>query len=272
MAEIRDEEFQKFARLLYETVGIHLSDRKKIMLSTRLQKRLQHHHLSSFTQYYKLLTSGDAPEEMQVMIDHLTTNETHFFREPAHFRFLSELLRQEHYDSCRIWCAASSSGEEVYTLAMVLDDCLGEGNWSVLGSDISSRVLQRARQGVYPETDNVSIPDRLLKKYCLRGHGEQEGRFAIDRKLKQQIELRQINLTTNLPMIGQFDIIFIRNVMIYFDQPTKAQVVLRVLKQLRPGGYIITSHSETLHGISPELTMVRPSIYRKQTEQKRSSS
>jgi len=263
MTAISDAEFHKFARLLHQHAGIHLSERKKVMLATRLHRRLRHYGLHSFNQYYRLVTEGEQPGELQVMIDHLTTNETHFFREPAHFRFLTELVRSQTLDHWRIWCAASSSGEEVYTLAMVLDNALGAGRWSILGSDISSRMLQQARRGVYPEEDNVSIPEPLLKRYCLQGIGAQAGNFAIDRRLKRNIELRQINLTAPLPSIGQFDVIFIRNVMIYFDQSTKHQVVKRVVAQLRPGGYILTSHSETLHGITPELKMVRPSIYRK---------
>ncbi len=263
MASISDVEFQRFARLLYQQAGIHLSERKKVMLATRLNRRLQHYGLRSFGQYFKLVTGGEHPEELQVMIDHLTTNETHFFREPAHFRFLADLLRRQRYDACRVWCAASSSGEEVYTLAMVLDDVLGGQGWSVLGSDISSRMLVQARRGIYPEVDNVSIPEPYLKRYCLQGVGAQAGNFAIDRRLKRNIELRQINLTTQLPSIGLFDLVFIRNVMIYFDQPTKQQVVKRVIGHLKPGGYILTSHSETLHGITPELEMIQPSIYRK---------
>lgn len=263
MASISDVEFQRFARLLYQRAGIHLSDRKKVMLATRLNRRLRHYGLRSFGQYFKLVTGTEYPEEMQVMIDHLTTNETHFFREPAHFHFLTDMVRREGYDHCRVWCAASSSGEEVYTLAMVLDDALGAGHWSVLGSDISTRMLAQARKGVYPEADNVSIPESLLKRYCLQGIGAQTGYFAIDRRLKRSIEFRQINLADKLPALGRFDVIFIRNVMIYFDQPTKHDVVKRVVGLLNPGGYILTSHSETLHGITPELEMIRPSIYRK---------
>ncbi len=263
MAEITDAEFGKFAKLLYECAGIHLSERKKVMLATRLHKRLRYYGFHSFGQYYRLVTDEAHADERQVMIDHLTTNETHFFREPAHFKFLADLLRDQKPEFCSVWCAASSSGEEVYTLAMVLDDILGPERWALLGSDISSRVLKTARQGVYPEEDNHSIPERLLKKYCLKGRGEQSGRFAIDRSLKQNVELRQINLTQTLPTIGPFDLIFIRNVMIYFDAQTKARVVQRVLKALKPGGFIITSHSETLHGISPDIAMVKPSVYRK---------
>ncbi|MBV0932963.1 CheR family methyltransferase [Marinobacterium weihaiense] len=263
MTAINDAEFGKFARLLYAHAGIHLSERKKVMLATRLNRRLQYYGLHSFGQYYKLVTGTEHPDELQVMIDHLTTNETHFFREPAHFTFLADLVRRQNPEHCRVWCAASSSGEEVYTLAMVLDDVLGTGRWSVLGSDISSRMLQQARRGIYPEVDNRSIPERLLKRYCLQGIGAQAGNFAIDRRLKRGIEFRQINLTASLPAIGRFDLVFIRNVMIYFDQPTKHEVVKRVIAQLKPGGHILTSHSETLHGISPELRMVKPSIYRK---------
>jgi Methylase of chemotaxis methyl-accepting proteins len=264
MVAISDAVFRKFARLLHERAGIHLSEQKKMMLATRLNKRLQHFGLRSFNQYFTLLNDPAHPDEMQVMIDHLTTNETYFFREPAHFDFLESLLRRERREQWRIWCAASSSGEEVYSLAMVLDDVVGTGHWFVLGSDISTRMLAQARRGVYPEEDNATIPQRLLKKYCLKGVGAQAGSFAINRRLKQGIEFRQINLTALLPPLGQFDLIFIRNVMIYFNQPTKHEVVKRVLGQLKPGGYIITSHSETLHGITSELAMVKPSIYQKQ--------
>lgn len=263
MASLSDTEFHRFARLLHEQAGIHLSERKKVMLATRLNRRLQHFGLRSFGQYFKLVTGGNEPGELQVMIDHLTTNETFFFREPAHFDFLAELVRRQNYEQCRVWCAASSSGEEVYSLAMVLDDVLGRSRWSILGSDISSRVLQQARRGIYPETDNVTIPDAFLKRYCLQGIGAQAGNFTIDRRLKLHVEFRQINLVDTLPAIGQFDLILIRNVMIYFDQVTKAEVVKRVVGQLKPGGYLLTSHSETLHGITSDLDMIRPSIYRK---------
>ncbi|WP_027854954.1 CheR family methyltransferase [Marinobacterium litorale] len=264
MHDISDDEFEKFARLLQARAGIHLTERKKVMLATRLERRLNHYGFDRFGQYYRLVTSSDGHDELQVMIDHLTTNETHFFREPEHFRFLANTLREQRFERCRVWCAASSSGEEVYTLAMVLDDVLGAGRWQLLGSDISTRVLERARKAIYPEEDNLSIPPYYLKRYCLQGVGQYDGSFTIDRKIRGGIEFRQINLTEALPSIGSFDFIFIRNVMIYFDQPTKQQVVANVLKALKPGGYIITSHSESLHGVNSSIRMVRPSVYRKE--------
>lgn len=268
MEIISDKEFQEFAQWLYKRTGIHLNSSKKVMLTTRLRRRLMHYQLNNYGDYYRLVSSGAYPEEAQVMIDHLTTNETHFFREPKHFKFLADTLRSSYRkrtEPCRVWCAASSSGEEVYTLAMVLDDVMGKGRWSVLGSDISSRVLQKARRGIYPEEQNVDIPEHYLKQYCLKGVGEQEGNFAFDRSLRQSIELRQVNLTESLVSLGQFDFVFIRNVMIYFDGRTKADVVKRVVAQLKPGGYIVTSHSESLHGLSNDLTMVSPSVYRRST-------
>ncbi|WP_432698341.1 CheR family methyltransferase [Marinobacterium sp. YM272] len=265
MHPITDDEFRKFAKLLQDRAGIHLTDKKKVMLSTRLERRLNHFGFDRYSQYFRLVTSGEAPEELQVMIDHLTTNETHFFREAEHFRFLANTLREEGFDRCRIWCAASSSGEEVYTLAMILQDVLGSGRWQVLGSDISTRILERAQRGIYPEDGNSSIPEYYLKHFCLKGVGRYEGCFTLDRRLREGIEFRQINLTDRLPSIGTFDFIFIRNVMIYFDQPTKVNVVASVLKALRPGGYIITSHSETLHGINPDIRMIRPSVYQKKS-------
>lgn len=263
MHEISDDEFRKFAKLLYDRAGIHLTDKKKVMLSTRLERRLRHFGFERFSQYYRLVTSGEATDELQVMIDHLTTNETYFFREAEHFRFLAQRLRAEELKECRIWCAASSSGEEVYTLAMIAQDVLGDGRWSVLGSDISTRVLERARRGIYAEDSKGSIPEYYLKRYCLKGIGRYEGCFTLDRTLRAQVEFRQINLTEPLPALGSFDFIFIRNVLIYFDQPTKCKVVANVLKALRPGGCIVTSHSESLHGVSSELRMIRPSVYEK---------
>lgn len=260
---ISDEDFKKFARLLYEHAGIYLSDRKKLMLETRLRRRLNHHQLEHFGQYYRLVTSEEHRDELQIMVDHLTTNETHFFREAEHFQFLSQVLKQQTQD-CRVWCAASSSGEEVYTLAMVLDEALGDGHWSVLGSDISQRMLQQAKRAIYPETSNTSIPQHYLKRYCLKGVGPQNGRFTVERRLKQAVDFRHLNLTQPLPVdLGEFDFIFIRNVMIYFDAPTKQRVVNQALTHLKLGGYIFTSHAETLHGLSNRLTMIRPSIYRK---------
>ena len=261
--QISPQDFSRFARLLKEQAGIHLSEKKIDMIATRLRRRLQHYGLQRYAQYLQLLQSGEYPDELQVMIDHLTTNETFFFREPEHFRFLADTLRATQPDFCRIWCAAASTGEEPFTLAMIAEDVLGAGRWELIGSDISVRVLERARRGLYPEADNKGIPPYYLKKFALRGTGQYAGQFTFDRRLKQAMSFRRINLNEPLPAMGRFDFVFIRNVMIYFDQQTRHEVVNRVVKTLVPGGYIITSHSESLHGICPEISMVRPSVYRR---------
>jgi len=162
-----------------------------------------------------------------------------------------------------LWSAASSSGEEPYSLAMTLAEGLGTTPWEVIGSDISSQVLAKARSGHYPMERASNLPHPLLVKYCLKGTGSQQGTFLIDRALRNRVHFIQVNLNDTLPDLGEFDVIFLRNVMIYFDQPTKSKVVARLIPRLKPGGYFIVSHSESLNGVSDALKLVSPSIYRK---------
>ncbi|MEW5903324.1 MAG: protein-glutamate O-methyltransferase CheR [Pseudomonadota bacterium] len=260
-----DQEFARFQRMIYDIAGISLSDAKKPLVSGRLAKRIKHFGLHSYEAYFKLLMDGAHGEELQVAIDLLTTNETYFFREPKHFDFLRQHLPalQRAGKPFRVWSAASSSGEEPYTIAMVLADVLGSDPWEVVGSDISSRVLTTARKGHYQMKRIEGIPRHYLSRFCLKGVGPQEGTFLIERSLRQRVEFLQVNLNEALPKMGEFDVIFLRNVMIYFDLETKRQVVARMLPLLRPGGYFFVSHSESLNGITEALEIVSPSVYRK---------
>lgn len=262
---ITDSEFNHFQRFIYEAAGITLSHTKKALVCGRLSKRLQANDLRSYSDYYELLASGHAPDEVQTAVDLLTTNETYFFREPKHFELLSQLARSAatRGQPFRVWSAASSTGEECYSIAMVLADCLGNSTWDVVGSDISSRVLQRARNGHYPLERTQHIPQSYLKRFCLRGTDKQEGTLLITRPLRSRVSFSQVNLNTELPRMGSFDVIFLRNVMIYFNGETKRQVVARVLSLLKPGGYFFIGHSETLNEISTAVQQVAPSIYRK---------
>jgi len=263
---ITDAEFAQFQKLIYKIAGIALSDAKKILLVGRLTKRLRHHGFDTFGEYYRYVTSGQSPQESQLMVDLLTTNETYFFREEKHFDFLAKTILAQHppgrpFD---VWSAASSTGEEIYTIAMVLAEHFGvAGNWHVLGSDISLSVLQKAEAGQYPLERARGMPLDYLKRYCLKGVREQEGTFLIDAKLRAHTRFMQVNLNANLPEVGSFDVIFLRNVMIYFDQETKRQVVARLARKLKPQGWFIVGHSETLNGINDELKAVQPTIYRK---------
>ncbi len=263
---ISDREFGLIRTFIYEAAGIDLAPTKKVLVTARLGKRLRHYGLQSYNDYYALVTSGSHPGERQMMVDLLTTNETYFFRESVHFELLSrEILAGRKSGPFRVWSAASSSGEEAYSVSMVLADKLGLpmglAAWEVVGSDISSRVLETARAGHYSMARTDGIPREYLKQYCLRGTGPHEGTLLIDAKLRERVRFQQVNLNRGLPDLGKFDVVFLRNVMIYFDQETKRQIVSRVLSVLKPGGHFFIGHSETLKGLAENVKIVAPATY-----------
>jgi len=264
-AALTDREFTQFQRFIYDAAGISMANGKQALVSGRLAKRLAHYQLNSYGEYLQLLQSRAQPAELQIAVDLLTTNETYFFREPKHFALLRDLAQEAHDKNrtLRVWSAASSTGEETYSIAMVLADSLGDGPWEVLGTDISTRVLERARSGHYPMERASQMPPHYLKRYCLKGQGSEAGTLLIERALRQRVQFQHLNLNAPLPRLGSFDVIFLRNVMIYFNLETKRQVVARLLSQLRPGGYFLIGHSETLNDINDTLVAVAPSIYRK---------
>jgi chemotaxis protein methyltransferase CheR len=266
MIELGDQEFARFQSFIYEAAGISLSDSKKVLVSGRLEKRLRHHKLSSYSDYLQLISQPAQAEERQVAIDQLTTNETYFFREPRHFELLRDwaLAARDAGRALRVWSAACSSGEEAYSIAMVLADCLGEGRpWEVVASDISTRVLQRARWGHYPVERTTHIPPPYLQRFCLRGTGPQAGTLLVQRELRRRVQFTQINLDQTLPPQAAFDVIFLRNVMIYFSNDTKRRVVSRLVGQLKAGGHLLIGHSETLNDVSDQVRPLMPSVYRK---------
>ena len=265
MIVLTDQEFLHFQRFIYDIAGISLSAAKKTLVSGRLAKRLQQHRLDSYGAYFALLASGHAPDEVQTAVDLLTTNETYFFREPGHFeqlRALASAARQRP-GAFRAWSAACSSGEEAYSIAMVLAECLDGAAWEVLGTDISTRVLQAAATGHYPMERAHNIPPAYLKRYCLKGIDSQQGTLLVERRLRERVHFQHANLNRDLPRLGQFDVIFLRNVMIYFNDDTKRQVVARVLSLLKPGGHFYVGHSESLNDITDAVTAIGPSSYRK---------
>lgn len=265
LINISDQEFRQFQTMIFDIAGITMSPSKKPLVSGRLAKRVKHHGLDSYDEYFRLLMSGNVDGELQVAIDLLTTNETYFFREPKHFDFLRDkvLPQRKPGKPFRLWSAASSSGEEPYSLAMLLADVLAEAPWEMVASDLSTRVLDKARSGVYPMDRAEDIQAPYLKRFCLKGTGRQEGNFMISKELRNRIQFRQVNLNETLPKLGEFDVIFLRNVMIYFNMETKRQVVGRMLPLLSPGGYLVIGHSESLNGVTDDLKVVVPSVYRK---------
>ncbi|MES2296023.1 MAG: protein-glutamate O-methyltransferase CheR [Pseudomonadota bacterium] len=266
LVPLSDQEFGQFQRFIFEAAGITMGQSKKALVGGRLAKRLAQHQLGNYGDYLRLLKSGQADAEMQIAIDLLTTNETYFFREPKHFAFLREqaLAARGRAAPFRVWSAASSSGEEAYSAAMVLADCLEQAPWEVLGSDISTRVLARARAGHYALERTENIPKDYLRRFCLKGVDSEAGTMLVERTLRQRVQFSHANLNETLPQLGQFDVIFLRNVMIYFSGDTKRQVVARVLGQLKPGGHLLVGHSETLNDISSAVRALAPAIYRKE--------
>lgn len=273
---LSDKEFQRFSAFIYDHTGIKMPPAKKTMLEARLQKRLKANSMGSFEEYGDYVFSQEGRlTEMIHLIDVVTTNKTDFFREPAHFEYLVKTaipsimatrddLRRE---PLRIWSAGCSTGEEPYTLAMVLSDfAVGRPDFrfSITASDISTRVLQIAHSGIYPEdrTDTISL--NFKKKYLTRSREKSRALVRISPELRSKIAFRRINfMDDDLGIAEKMDIIFCRNVVIYFDKPTQQTLMKKFYKQLRPGGYLFIGHSETLNGLDVDFKAVASTIYRK---------
>jgi chemotaxis protein methyltransferase CheR len=262
---LSDAEFAEVRDFAMRIAGISLNSSKKSLVVGRWGRRLEHHGFTSFRQYLDYLRNDRSGGEVQICLDLLTTNETHFFREPEHFRFLGEEILPKFAagNRLRIWSAACSSGEEPYSIAMLLAAQLPHANWDLLATDISSRVLEAAAGGLYDASRARQIPPDYLRRFCLKGTGPQAGKILLDRELMQRVQFHRVNLNEPLPALGEFDVILVRNVMIYFDTPTKSRIIERILRQLRPGGHLLIGHCDTLQGVPHGLINIQASVYRK---------
>lgn len=257
--------FVHIQQLFHRASGILLPDSKMPLVASRLRSRLVVNALPDFDAYCRLLQSKQGAEEARIVVDLLTTNETYFFREPVHFQHLAQQVLPELAGrEVKVWCAASSSGEEPYSIAMTLARALGDdGRWSVHASDLSLRMLERARRGVYPMARLDNMPKEVLRQYCLRGTGQYQGMLRVAPDLRQRVQFAEHNLLHRPEGLGPFDVIFMRNVLIYFDVKTKERIVQLALQALRPGGWLYVGRSETLYGMNLQLENIQPSIYRK---------
>lgn len=247
MTALSSKAFEAVTRLFHGVSGIRLADHKQALVASRLQKLAHEAGEASIEAYVERLVAGHAPaEEMTRVIDRLTTNETYFFREPQHFKDMAERLRADPTHDWAVWSAASSSGEEAYSAAMLMADALGDRPWQIVGTDLSTAMLDSARRALYPMDRARMVPEDYLRHFCLKGQGEHEGRLLVARTLRQRVRFLQANLMQPLPTLPMFDIIFLRNVLIYFDNEAKAQIVRRVLDRLQPGGVLYTGHAESL--------------------------
>jgi chemotaxis protein methyltransferase CheR len=272
---ITPSDYTRFTNLIYSTCGIQLNASKQLMVETRLRKRLKETGAKTYGDYWKLLSAEDRQQEELIrLIDAITTNKTDFFREPAHFDHLVQQVLPElgprlraHRKPLRVWSAGCSTGKEPYTLAMVLKDCQRAGmidEFSILATDICTEVLARASQAVYQEEDIEPIPETLRKKYLLKSRGPEASSFRIVPELRSTVNFERLNfMDTSYAVDGPFDIVFCRNVIIYFDRTTQEQVVNKLADCLARGGYFFTGHSETLSGLSTHLVSVAPTVYRK---------
>jgi chemotaxis protein methyltransferase CheR len=267
MQPLSDQTFRGFTELMYSVIGVSFTDGKLPLVSSRLAPRIQRMGLASFEEYLALI-SGDADAgEFQVAVDLLTTNETYFFREPEHFAHLERELASVPSGELKIWSAASSFGDEAYSIAMLLSDLQQLGrigsHWSVLGTDISDRVLRSAVEAIYPQERLRHVSAQRLKRYCLQGEGDAAGFVKMRPCLTERVRFGQLNLCRNIEQLGPFDAVFLRNVLIYFDGPTKAEVVDRVLEHLRPNGLFFIGTAEGRVKCRTPLTTLAPGVFRK---------
>jgi len=266
--------FSRFQNLIYQESGIWLGEHKHALLTGRLAKRLRLLGLNSMQEYFQLVTHPDQQHERAVMIDCITTNQTHFFREPRHFDFLAqevfprwqrEAANAERPARIRAWSAGCSSGEEPYSLAMILlRHFPAERGWDVevLASDICTRVLERARGAVYAIEKAKEIPPEFLHACMLKGRGDQKGMMKVNPDVHRLVRFARVNLhADSYPILGSFDLIFCRNVLIYFDQRSKQKVIAGILRHLCPSGLLFVGHSEHLGTVSPNLKTVAPTVY-----------
>jgi chemotaxis protein methyltransferase CheR len=260
--QLSEHSFDAVANAFYKVSGIRLTPSKKQLVIGRLQRLATERGLDNLDEYVHQVIDCHDEAELVKVIDRLTTNETYFFREPAHFDFLATLVERRPLKSVfRVWSAASSSGEEAYSTAMLLADKMGPSGWQIVGTDLSTAMVDSARRALYPIERARNTSEQYLKRFCLKGSGPYEGQLLISQALRKQVHFEQANLMLPLPDIGQFDVVFLRNVLIYFDNDAKLQIVRRVAPLIKPGGYLFTGHSESLSNLPTGFTSIKPAIY-----------
>ena len=269
-------DFNRISKFIHETCGIKLTAEKKVMIESRLGKRVKELKLDDYHEYCNYVLSGSSDnEELRHMIDVVTTNKTDFFREPAHFEYLTgkalpELIQLRNAGMSkplRVWSAGCSTGEEPYTLAMVLNEYALQNRpfrFEIMATDISIRVLRSAKLAIYDMERVAPVPDVLKRKYLLRSKDKTKKVVRIVPELRDFVQFRHLNfMDHDFGIKEQFDIIFCRNVIIYFDRETQERLLRKFCGHLGPGGYVYMGHSETLNGMNLPLVSVAPTTYRK---------
>ncbi|MBU0681164.1 MAG: protein-glutamate O-methyltransferase CheR [Proteobacteria bacterium] len=268
---LTDKLFKQFSSLVYDQTGIFLKPEKRELLNARLGKRLRHCTIASFQEYYDYVLNDGSGEELIHLIDAVSTNFTSFFREKTHFDYLSSTVLREFADQglsgeFKVWSAACSSGEEPYTLAIVLNEFGAKKQqfrFSIQATDISTKVLAMAEKGVYAAEKVQGMSKELVRAYFQKGTGGSEGYVKVKKALRQPISFRRFNLMDQYPWNAEFDVIFCRNVMIYFNRETQQQLVDKFYTCLKPGGHLFIGHSESLTSITHRFRQVTTTGYKK---------
>jgi chemotaxis protein methyltransferase CheR len=265
---LSNSQFLKICELAYSLAGIKLCDGKQELVKSRLMKRLRVLGMNNFDDYIHLLERDTSRKELGFMVDELTTNKTSFFREISHFDYLRQaIIPVLKTRRMRIWSAGCSSGEEPYSLAMILREDIQDidrRDISLLATDICKKVLAKAREGLYDESVLRDIPKNLMLRYFTPEMSGGHRMYRINTSVKKLIRIAQLNLMADeWPMKGPFDAIFCRNVMIYFDKPTQGKLVQRFYELLAEGGHLFIGHSENLTGISHQYKFIQPAVYMK---------
>jgi chemotaxis protein methyltransferase CheR len=273
MPSLDDADFRRLSKYIEEELGIRMPESKRIMLESRLSKRMRRLSMESFSTYVDYVFSAEGRDaELINMIDAVTTNKTDFFREADHFEFLLDRILPEHSGdrgsgAMAFWCAGCSTGEEPYTLAMVLEEYRERDpsfGYSIFASDISTQVLAKAEAAVYTGEQALPIPMSFKKKYLLRSRDKSSSLVRVRPELRARVRFGRINfMDERYDIKDTFDVVFCRNVIIYFERAVQERILARLLLHLRSGGWLLIGHSETITGMSLPMRMVAPTIYRK---------
>lgn len=261
--------FDKFRQIVYEKSGISLGEGKGALVTARVGKRMRALGIQDFKAYLQYVLKDETGDEIVNLLDAISTNVTSFFREPDHFKFMNDIVSEWSADGqqrFRFWSAASSSGEEPYSLAITLLETLNESkaDIKILATDISTKVLKKCQLGSYEETKLAGVPPILMDRYFEKCQKEGKNFYQVKDVLKNLITFTRLNLSTPpFPMRSSFDVIFCRNVMIYFDKIVRENLIAELHRVLKKGGYLIVGHSESLMGVKNDFNVVKPSIYKK---------
>jgi chemotaxis protein methyltransferase CheR len=266
--KLSEKDFSRISQFIHQQFGIKLPITKLTLVESRLIKRVTQLNIKSFTEYVGFVFSKEGMDELNILIDHISTNKTDFFREDIHFKFLTNHIKlNKVVRPLKFWSAACSSGEEPYSISMVLEEMNANntfcGSYNILGTDISNTILNRAIKGEYTTKTIENIPKDYQKKYFIGSNGT----VMVNSLLRKNISFKRFNLIDDVQYVllnQKFDFIFCRNVLIYFDQPTQVKVINNLIKSLAPGGFLFLGHSETLMGKQFPVIQIQPTVYQKQ--------